>query len=589
MRRFIAAVTALVALGAAIAGTTALAPPAPASASAERAAAGTASRDVRFTASDGVTLQTTLTGAAPLVPRPTVVEFSPYGRNSGTLAVGSAYNSLLVQIRGTGDSDGQFDALGPRTQADVAEVLRWACNQPWSDHSLALNGFSASAITIYNSLHLQLPCVKAAVLRSGTLELYRDLLVPGGISNIVPGAGVMALIGAPALAQASDRLQRNPASGLGVVGGLLDAGVSGGFLHPTLDSWWRQRGFRGDVNHLPILMIDGFFDVESRGAFQAYQALRGDGAHLLVVGGHDGAPVGTDDGVPEANAWLDHYVRGVHNGIDTQPNVQMLLSQGDRQTYLDGQYTRLDASDWPVPGTQWAALSLDPTRSGSATSLNDGTLTLGRTGPAATQAYISLPSVSTSTDPPNAAIVGAMGLNALTAQLPVLTDMQISDTLGLTYSTAPLRRDVTAAGPAALDIQLASTSPETGIWAVISDVGPDGIAHPLMAGRLNSSFPGVDASKSLHDGQGAIVEPYGRYETKQPATPGQFRRYQVEFWPIGNVFRAGHRIRLEIVGESAASLPTLPGVNLVKVGAGSGAVLRFPVLPGSDLGAALGG
>ena len=77
------------------------------------------------------------------------------------------------------------------------------------------DGFSASAITIYNSLHLKLPCVKTAVLGSGTYELYRDLLVPGGISNLVPGAGVLALIGAPALAQGAgprpgDRPGRDP-------------------------------------------------------------------------------------------------------------------------------------------------------------------------------------------------------------------------------------------------------------------------------------------------------------------------------------------------------------------------------------------
>src|SRR3954452_5504165 len=89
-------------------------------------------QDIRFTASDGVSLQTTLTGAAPLAARPVIVEFSPYGRNSGSFKPGPDYNFLLVQIRGTGDSDGRFDALGNRTQADVAEVLRWACHQSWS-------------------------------------------------------------------------------------------------------------------------------------------------------------------------------------------------------------------------------------------------------------------------------------------------------------------------------------------------------------------------------------------------------------------------------------------------------------------------
>src|SRR3954451_7971217 len=219
------------------------------------------SQDMRFTASDGVSLQTTLTGEAPLAPRPTIVEFSPYGDNSGTFTPVPAYNFLLIQIRGTGDSDGRFDALGARTQADVVEALRWACRQPWSNGDLALNGFSASAITVYNSMHLALPCVRAAVLKSGTFELYRDLLWPGGIHNFAVGVGVLGVIGAPALQQGPSRLQRHPASGADTAAGLTDAGMQA-FNHTTLAAWWRERGFRGDVNHLPILMVDGFFDVE---------------------------------------------------------------------------------------------------------------------------------------------------------------------------------------------------------------------------------------------------------------------------------------------------------------------------------------
>ena len=62
-------------------------------------------------------------------------------------------------------------------------------------------------------------------------------------------------------------------------------------------------------------MLDSFFDVESRGAFQAFQALRGDGAHLLAVGGH-GAPAGTDDGNAAIKAWFDRYLLGTANGIE---------------------------------------------------------------------------------------------------------------------------------------------------------------------------------------------------------------------------------------------------------------------------------
>src|SRR3954449_12674311 len=363
------------------------------------------SQDIRFTTSDGVSLQTTVSGEAPLAPRPTIVEFSPYGDDSGSFTPSADYNFLLVQIRGTGDSDGRFDALGDRTQADVAEVLQWACHQPWSDGDLALNGFSASAIMVYHSLHLALPCVRAAVLKSGTFELYRDLLWPGGIHNFAVGLGVLGLISAPAVAQGGDRLRRNPASTVDTAVGINQAG-NDAFMHSTLDSWWQERSFRGDVNHLPILMVDGFFDVESRGAFQAYQALRGDGAHLLVVGAHDLAPAGTDAGNGEMQAWFDHYVRAAANGVEAHPRVQLWLADGDREDDLAGKFVRYDGDDWPIPHTRWETLALDPAPSGTAHSINDGSLSSTRPAQVAEQSYPALPSLPSNSDPPNTAILG---------------------------------------------------------------------------------------------------------------------------------------------------------------------------------------
>lgn len=548
----------------------------------------TVTEQMRFTTSDGVSLQTTLTGDAPMEPRPTIVEFSPYGNNSQTIAAGPEYNVLLVQIRGTGSSDGQFDALGPRSQKDVPEVLQWACNEPWSNGKLGINGFSASAIIIYNSMHQELPCVETMVLKSGTFDLYRDLLVPGGVTNLLPGLGVIFGIGAPALIQGPERLRRNPASTIDIITGLFTSGLNAGLLHPTLDDFWKQRRFRGDANDLPILMIDGFFDVESRGAFQAYNELREDGAHLLVVGAHDGAPAGTDGGDAERAAWFDHYLRGIDNGVASHPRVQMLLANGDREDMLAGDFVRRTATDWPVPGTTWAELNLDPTRSNSALSANDGTLTLGEPAAAAMQAYLAIPSIPFNSDPPNTAVIGAAGVNLLTSALPILSNMNLTETLGLTYTTAPLQQDVVTAGPAALDIRLSTTAPETAIWAVITDVAPDGTSHPMAVGRLLSSYPNIIESESLIDSAGNVVRPYGDYSHKTPLAGFLApRMYHVEFWPIGNQFEEGHRIRLDIVGASAASLPTLPGLNSVVVGGDSGSRLLLPVLPESDLEAAL--
>ena len=548
---------------------------------------------LRISGSEGVDLAAVLSSPDTTTPRPTVVEFTPYGENGASFTVGPEYNFLTVQVRGTGDSDGSFDVLGPRSQADVVAALQWACAQPWSNGDLALAGFSASAIIVFNSLHQQLPCVKAAVLRSGTFELYRDLLMPGGVPNSVPGLAVLLGIGGLAAAQGAQRLGRNPASAFDVIAGLLTSGLDAGLLHPNLDSFWAQRGFRGNANRFPVLLIDGVFDVEPRGDYQAFQEFRSAGieTQLLVVGGHDGAPRGTDNGVAQIGLWFDHYLRGVDNGVEDQPALQMLLANGDREDMLAGKFVRLDAADWPVPGTTWTPLVLSRTKAGAAVSLNDGSLRTGTPDAGSSfQVYPAVTSLPTNTDPNTIATIAGgdgPGLNTLFNAVPLLSNMNLSNLTGLTYTTKPLKQAVTAVGPATLDVRLATLLPTSTIWAVISDVSPDGQSHPMAVGRLNTAFPNVVPGKSLYSA-GQLVQPYGDYTNPKPAVPGVSRMYHVEFWPIGNRFEAGHRLQLSIVGQSALSLPSLPSLNTVALGGSSGTRLMIPTAPGSDLAAALG-
>lgn len=551
-------------------------------------------RDLRFTASDGVVLHAEVGGEGSLAPRPVIVEFSPYAPGCCASYAGPDFNYVQVHIRGTGRSDGRFDSLGARTQADLAEFLGWACRQPWSNGRLGLYGASASAIAVYHSLHLDLPCVETAVLWAGTHELYRDLLFPGGIPNSGPAAGVFALIVAPWAAALPSRVQSNPASILDNVAGFASAPL-GRNTNPTTGPYWNERSYRGDVNRIPILMVTGFFDVESRGPFETFRALRDTGAHLYVVGAHDGVPAGTGGDVEELTDWFQRYLRDVPNGVENHPRVQLWMADGDREDMLAGQFVRADGDDWPLPGTRWSALALDSARSGSARSINDGTLSLGVPSAVASQSYPTIPSLATATDPHTTSLLAAIGSpefsgNALARAFPPLTDMTIPEPLGLSYTTAPLATDVVSAGPASLEIDLASTAPVTDIWAVISDVPPGGAANPVAVGRLRTAYPDIDRSRSLIDPDtGWVVQPYGRFDRADQAPPTVSRRYHVEFWPIGNRFKAGHRVRLHILGVSFYYLSTaLPAINTVRVGGVGGSRLLLPVLPGSDLGTALG-
>ncbi len=501
------------------------APPAPSPTPAEPGQ--TATQAVRFQASDGAQLHAVLRGTDDLSPKPLIVEFSPYGGASGVPDFGPAYNYVYVHARGTGSSTGVWSAVGPRDQHDVAEFLEWACAQPWSNGHIGLYGFSASAIAVYNSMHLPLACVDAAALMAGTNDLYRDLLYPGGMLNIAPAVVVGFGVGAPILLSAQDRLQDGQSplehllaaleSGLGLQLILADL-----LQHPTEDAYWLDRTQRAGPNSFPVLANTGFYDVESRGPFQSYQMLRDLGVpvHLRVLGAHDGFPAGTPGPFPEYQRWFDRYLRGVDNGIDREPRVQFLLGHGSYEAQLAGAVTKLDTTDWPVPGTRWQKLFLDPARGGGAFSTNDGTLSPAAPAAQASQPYLAVTSFGTATDPNTTATISS-GAQVLFTAFPFFTNqLALMEPLALTYTTPVFAQDVDVVGPASLDVFVTTLLPEADLYAVIADVWPDGFAHPVGIGRLRTSFPSIVAKRSLTDANGEVVQPYPDHSANTPAAPG---------------------------------------------------------------------
>ena len=73
----------------------------------------------------------------------------------------------------------------------------------------------------------------------------------------------------------------------------------------------------------------------------------------------------------------------------------------------------------------------------------------------------------------------------------------------------------------------------------------------VTRGWLKASCRAVDAGRSA---PGRPFHPLTR-ESRQPVTPGEINQYEVELMPTANLFRAGHRIGLEI---TSLDLPTGP-------------------------------
>ena len=116
--------------------------------------------------SDGVKLRGDLTLPAnadgtPIGAKvPVVVTITAYNKTviaggfGGTLAgadpaylVKRGYAQLTVDARGTGSSEGQWNAFDAREDKDAAEVMTWAHRQPWSNGSTAMTGASYMGIS----------------------------------------------------------------------------------------------------------------------------------------------------------------------------------------------------------------------------------------------------------------------------------------------------------------------------------------------------------------------------------------------------------------------------------------------------------
>jgi putative CocE/NonD family hydrolase len=102
----------------------------------------------------------------------------------------------------------------------------------------------------------------------------------------------------------------------------------------------------------------------------------------------------------------------------------------------------------------------------------------------------------------------------------------------LVYRTAPLQRDVEVTGPVTVHLWAASSAPDTDFVARLTDVYPDGRSVNLTDGIIRARYRGL--------AQG---------EPPSLVAPGRPYQYVIDLWATSNLFKAGHRIGLQITSS----------------------------------------
>lgn len=127
--------------------------------------------------------------------------------------VGRGYATVVADVRGTGSSEGGWQAFDSIEQQDSFEIIDWASKQSWSNGNIGLYGVSYLGITSLLGAYTQHPAVKAAFPMVPIGEGYRDILFNGGQlnPNFIPlWMSLIGLLGALPV----DAIQNDPVNGI---------------------------------------------------------------------------------------------------------------------------------------------------------------------------------------------------------------------------------------------------------------------------------------------------------------------------------------------------------------------------------------
>ena len=516
--------------------------------------------------------------------RPVVLERTPYGRRrtdqseryagmEETLPrhriaerfVEAGFSYAVQDCRGCGDSGGRFSKYLQEPK-DGADTIGWLRRQAWCDGFVAMTGFSYAAA-----------CQMSVV---GFEDEEPDAVTPdcGGFSDAyrsgVRQGGALAMKQATwAHAQAirdlvasGDILAADELQAQDLQHWLLDSPWIAG--HSPLESavehrdnlaafwqagedsdFWRAPGLWTDKTKLaqsrtPSFFVTSWFDTSSVSVIENFQAMLvapkrlvigpwDHGARFTSVGGgvHFGRNSVPEDGL--GGSMIDlrlDWLKAVHDG--------QALPLGVTYFEMGGGDGGLDANGCIRHGGRWRkAVSWPPDDCRAMTlQLSEGRLLADRVT-AEPSRWISdpgrpVPTLGGAINSGEPVMSGGMwDQNAVFAIVEDEGGIRCQRDDVLVFMSAPLEEDVAIAGAPFVDVHVSADRPDVDITMKLIDCYPDGPALNLSDGILRLRYrQGFDAAVMM--------------------TPGEIVSARVVGSPCANLFRRGHRIRVDIAASN---------------------------------------
>ena len=490
------------------------------------------------------------------------------------------YVTVHASVRGTGCSEGEFDLFSWRSALDGRELIEWMARQEWSDGRIGIYGHSYGGITGFMVAATRPPSLDGVSVSGLIDDVYRGIVYPGGVSNYgfpLLWTGVVRPVydegggTFDGLSTGDARCGQNAATQTRTV--LNDPIVQG--LQDTDNTWFQARSLINYVERIsvPIHITGAYQDEQTgpRGPYHLFEEVEGVPKRLLMTNGVHGTQTGPPEVWKDRRAWLDHWVAGVDQGFGTwkrgsppPSSVRTLLEMAD-----DKSNGHKDSTTFPLEDTRWTDFFLR----------EEGALSRARPGASeAADSYVS----GTSRQ--------SWSFQAGHAAGSPLTTEDGPDEL--TYRSEEFASPTAVIGPLTATLFLSSTAPDTEIFVQVIDEAPDGSRYYLTRGMLKASHRAIDEGLSDKMRDGLIYRPHRPHTNPTLIEPGAIYEYLVEVFPLGHVFRPGHRLIVKVhappmVDSYYAYVPKrVAGVNTLYHDAEHPSRLMVPMvsLKGVDLG-----
>ena len=314
--------------------------------------------------------------------------------------------------------------------------------------------------------------------------------------------------------------------------------------HPDYDSYWKTLSIEEHYSELPVAArhVAGWYDVFLRGALRNYIGMRAHAAtpwardhQELVIGPwvHDADMNGKAGSLDFGNtaafnrdltilSWYDRVLKKSNDASANDTPAKRV------KIFVMGINRWREEDDWPLPRTVYTRYYLNS--SGHAnSSAGDGSL-----GAAAPNNNASNGRASDVFTYDPAHPVPTHGGNLCCSHDQVQEPSGVFDQSDiekrndvLAYTTSAFDKDFEVTGPLTAEIYVSSSAPDTDITTKLVDVWPNGFAQNL-----------ADNIQRLRYRNSA--------EKTELLEPGKIYKVTIDVGATSNVFRAGHRLRLEI-------------------------------------------